>query len=152
VLRNADAEQRRRFVPGLCDGSLVGCLALTEPGAGSDALGSMATRAVRDGDSYVLNGRKLYITNGPAADVALLYARTDPERGARGISAFLVEMGSKGARVAQKLGKMGFRGSPTAELAFDDCRVPARNRIGEENEGVRCLMSGLDLERAMIAP
>jgi len=152
ILRHADDEQRRRFVPGLCDGSLVGCLALTEPGAGSDALGSMATVAVRDGDHYVLTGRKLYITNGPVADLALLYAKTDPERGARGISAFVVELDSPGAAVAQKLAKMGFRGSQTAELAFDGCRVPVRNRLGAENEGVRCLMSGLDLERAMIAP
>ena len=152
ILRNADPDQRRRFVPGLCDGSLVGCLALTEPGAGSDALGSMATVAVRDGDHYVLTGRKLYITNGPVADVALLYAKTDPERGPRGISAFVVELDSPGASVAQKLAKMGFRGSQTAELAFDGCRVPVRNRLGGENEGLRCLMSGLDLERAMIAP
>jgi len=152
ILRNADDEQRRRFVPGLCDGSLVGCLALTEPGAGSDALGGMATVAVRDGDAYVLTGRKLYITNGPVADVALLYAKTDLERGARGISAFVVELDSPGASVAQKLEKMGFRGSQTAELAFDGCRVPVRNRLGGENQGLRCLMSGLDLERAMIAP
>ena len=152
VLRNANDEQRRRFVPGLCDGSLVGCLALTEPGAGSDALGGMATVAVRDGDDYLISGRKLYITNGPVADLALLYAKTDPAQGARGISAFVVEMDAQGARVAQKLEKMGFRGSQTAELAFDGCRVPARNRIGGENEGVRCLMSGLDLERAMISP
>ena len=152
LLRNADDEQRRRFVPGLCDGSLVGCLALTEPGAGSDALGSMATVAARDGDHYVLTGRKLYITNGPVADLALLYAKTDPERGAHGISAFVVELDSPGATVAQKLAKMGFRGSQTAELAFDGCRVPVRNRLGAENHGVRCLMSGLDLERAMIAP
>jgi isovaleryl-CoA dehydrogenase len=152
LLRNADDEQQRRFVPGLCDGSLVGCLALTEPGAGSDALGGMATVAVRDGDAYVITGRKLYITNGPVADVALLYAKTEPERGARGISAFVVELDSPGASVAQKLEKMGFRGSQTAELAFDLCRVPVRNRIGGETQGLRCLMSGLDLERAMIAP
>jgi isovaleryl-CoA dehydrogenase len=152
LLRNADDEQRRRFVPGLCDGSLVGCLALTEPGAGSDAIGSMATVAVRDGDHYVLSGRKLYITNGSVADVALLYAKTDPARGARGVSAFVVEMDSPGVAVAQKLVKMGFRGSATAELVFDECRVPVRNRLGEENHGVRCLMSGLDLERAMISP
>jgi len=152
VLRNGSDEQRRRFVPGLADGSQIGCLALTEPGAGSDALGGMASVAVRDGDEYVLTGRKLYITNGPVADLALLYAKTDPARGARGISAFVVEMDAPGARVAQKLVKMGFRGSQTAELAFDACRVPARNRLGAEGEGVRCLMSGLDLERATIAP
>ena len=152
ILRNGSPEQVERFVPGLCDGSLVGCLGLTEPGAGSDALGSMATTAVRDGDDYVINGRKLYITNGPVADVCLLYAKTAPEKGAHGISAFVVDMKSVGATVAQKMIKMGFRGSQTAELAFDDCRVPVANRIGEENHGVACVMSGLDLERATISP
>lgn len=152
ILRNADDEQRQRFLPGLCDGSRIGCLALTEPGAGSDALGSMATTARRDGDGYVVDGRKLYITNGPVADLALLYAKTAPEAGAHGISAFVVDMASPGVSVTQKLVKMGFRGSQTAELSFDGCRVPATNRLGAENEGVRCLMSGLDLERAMIAP
>ena len=152
VLRNADDAQRERFVPPLCDGTAIGCLALTEPGAGSDALGSMATTAVRDGDDYVLNGRKLYITNGPVGDVALLYAKTDPTAGARGISAFVVDLHSPGASVTQKLVKMGFRGSQTAELAFDDCRVPVASRIGRENGGVACVMSGLDLERAMISP
>jgi isovaleryl-CoA dehydrogenase len=152
ILRNGSDEQRRRFVPPLCDGTWIGCLALTEPGAGSDALGSMTTTAVRDGDHYVVNGRKLYITNGPVADVALLYAKTDPRRGAHGISAFVVEMDTPGVRVAQKLVKMGFRGSQTAELVFDDCRVPAANRIGAENAGVACVMSGLDLERAMVSP
>ena len=152
ILRNANDEQRERLVPPLCDGSQIGCLALTEPGAGSDALGSMATTAVRDGDDYVVNGRKLYITNGPVADVALLYAKTDPSRGAHGISAFVVDMASPGVSVAKKLVKMGFRGSQTAELAFDDCRVPVANRLGGENTGVACLMSGLDLERAMIPP
>jgi len=152
ILRNADDAQRERFVPALCSGAHVGCLALTEPGAGSDALGSMATTARRDGDAYVLDGRKLYITNGPIADVALLYAKTDASRGARGISAFVVDMHSAGVAVTQKLAKMGFRGSQTAELAFDACRVPAANRLGAENAGVACLMSGLDLERAMISP
>ncbi|MFO0688925.1 MAG: acyl-CoA dehydrogenase family protein [Myxococcota bacterium] len=152
VLRSGTPEQVERFVPPLCDGRAIGCLGLTEPGAGSDALGSMATRAVRDGDDWVVNGRKLYITNGPVADLCLLYARTDPSRGTRGITAFVVDMKSKGVTVAQKLEKMGFRGSQTAELAFDDCRVPAANVLGKENEGVRCIMSGLDLERAMISP
>ena len=152
ILRNASREQRERILPGLCDGSRIGCLALTEPGAGSDAIGSMATTARRDGDDYVLNGRKLYITNGPVADLALLYAKTAPEEGTRGVSAFVVDLSSEGVRVTQKLVKMGFRGSQTAELAFEDCRVPVSNRIGEENAGVSCLMSGLDLERAMIAP
>lgn len=152
VLRNADEEQRRRFVPGLCDGSQVGALALTEPGAGSDALGSMRTVARREGDEYVLDGRKLYITNGPVADLVLLYAKTDPERGAQGISAFVVDTRTPGFAVAQHLRKMGFRGSPTAELVLEGCRVPVANRLGGENQGLHCLMSGLDLERAMIAP
>jgi isovaleryl-CoA dehydrogenase len=127
ILRSGTRAQVERLIPAFCDGSAIGCLALTEPGAGSDALGSMATRAVRDGDDYVVNGRKLYITNGPIADYCLLYARTDPARGTRGITAFVVDMKSKGVRVAQKLEKMGFRGSQTAELAFDDCRVPVAN-------------------------
>ena len=152
LLRNGSDEQRRRWVPGLCDGSRIGCLALTEPGAGSDALGSMRMTARREGDHYVLNGRKLYITNGPVADVALVYAKTDPARGAHGISAFLVETDTPGFNVAQKLEKMGFRGSQTAELVFDDCRVPAECLVGEENEGKRVVMSGLDLERALVAP
>ena len=152
ILRSGTQEQIERFVPPLCDGRAIGCLGLTEPGAGSDALGSMATRAVRDGDDYVINGRKLYITNGPVADYCLLYARTDSSRGTRGITAFVVDMKKPGVRVAQKLEKMGFRGSQTAELAFDDCRVPAANVLGQENEGVKCVMSGLDLERAMISP
>lgn len=152
IARNASDEQRRRFLPGLNDGSLIGCLGLTEPGAGSDALGSMASTAVRDGDDYIINGRKLYITNGPVADLCLLYAKTDKGRGAQGITAFVVEMDNPGCTVAQKMIKMGFRGSQTAELAFDDCRVPAANVIGKENEGVKCVMSGLDLERAMISP
>ncbi|MGH7897811.1 MAG: acyl-CoA dehydrogenase family protein, partial [Candidatus Binatia bacterium] len=152
IYRNGDAEQRRRFVPGLCDGSLIGCLALTEPEAGSDALGSMRSTARRDGDDYVLNGRKLFITNGPVADVALVYAKTDVARGAHGISAFVVETRSPGFAVAQKLEKMGFRGSQTAELVFEDCRVPARNRLLVENQGKQVVMSGLDLERALVAP
>jgi isovaleryl-CoA dehydrogenase len=151
ILRNASDDTRRRYVPRLCDGSAIGCLALTEPGAGSDALGSMATTARRDGDHYVLNGTKLYITNGPVADVILVYAKTDREKGARGISAFVVEKGFPGFRVAQKLDKMGFRGSATAELVFDDCRVPAANMVGVENMGVAVVMSGLDLERAIVA-
>jgi isovaleryl-CoA dehydrogenase len=152
ILRNGSPEQVKRYVPGLSDGSLIGCLGLTEPGAGSDALGAMATTAVREGNDYVINGRKLYITNGPVADICLLYAKTDIARGAQGISAFVVDMHEPGVRVAQKMIKMGFRGSQTAELAFDDYRVPAANMIGNENEGVKCVMSGLDLERAMISP
>ena len=152
LYRNADEALRRRYLPGLCSGQLVGALGLTEPGAGSDALGSMRTTARKVGDHYVLNGSKLYITNGPVADVLLVYAKTSPERGAQGISAFVVEKGFAGFRVAQKLTKMGFRGSPTAELVFEDCRVPAENLVGPENGGIAVVMSGLDLERAMIAP
>lgn len=152
ILRNANAEQQAKYLPAMCKGRLIGALGLTEPGAGSDALGSMRTTAVRDGDHYVLNGAKLYITNGPIADVLLVYAKTDKERGAKGISAFLVEKDFPGFKVAQKLIKMGFRGSQTAELVFDNCRVPAANLVGVENEGVKVVMSGLDLERAMISP
>lgn len=152
ILRNGSPEQVERYVPGLSDGSLIGCLGLTEPGAGSDALGSMASTAVRDGDDYIINGRKLYITNGPVADVCLLYVKTDMSKGPHGISALIVDMDNPGVTVAQKMIKMGFRGSQTAELAFDDCRVPVSSLIGKENEGVKCVMSGLDLERAMITP
>jgi isovaleryl-CoA dehydrogenase len=151
ILRNGDESVKARFVPGLCDGTRIGALGLTEPGAGSDALGAMATTARPDGGDYVLDGRKLYITNGPVADVVLVYAKTDRSRGAKGISAFVVEKGTPGFAVAQKLDKMGFRGSTTAELTFDECRVPAANRIGPENGGVGVVMSGLDLERAIVA-
>ena len=152
IFRNANDELRKRYVPGLCSGKLTGALGLTEPGAGSDALGSMATTATPDGDSYLLNGRKIYITNGPVADVLLVYAKTDKARGAKGISAFVVEKGMPGFSVAQKLVKMGFRGSQTGELLFDNCRVPASNLVGELNAGVKVVMSGLDLERSMISP
>lgn len=149
---HADTRQRSKYLPGLCAGTSIGALGLTEPHAGSDALGSMRTTARRDADSYILDGTKLYITNGPVADVVLVYAKTAPEKGAHGISAFIVERASPGFHVAQKLTKMGFRGSQTAELVFENCRVPVENRIGEENAGAAILMSGLDLERAMIAP
>jgi len=152
IYRNANDEQRQRYLPGLCSGKLTGALGLTEPGAGSDALGSMATTATRDGDDYLLNGRKIYITNGPVADVLLVYAKTDKARGAKGISAFIVEKDMPGFSVAQKLVKMGFRGSQTGELLFDNCRVPARNLVGGLDEGVKVVMSGLDLERSMISP
>ncbi|HUS24050.1 MAG TPA: acyl-CoA dehydrogenase family protein [Candidatus Binatia bacterium] len=152
ILRNANEAQKRKYLPGLCKGTAIGALGLTEPGAGSDALGSMRTTARRDGGHYLLNGRKIYITNGPVADVLLVYAKTDKDKGAQGISAFIVEKDFPGFKVAQKLVKMGFRGSQTAELVFDDCRVPAENLVGEEDRGVRVVMSGLDLERAMIAP
>lgn len=152
ILRNANDEQKARFVPGMCRGELIGGLGLTEPGAGSDALGSMRTTARREGDEYVLNGRKIYITNGPVSDLLLVYAKTDKDAGPKGVSAFIVEAGTPGFSVAQKLTKMGFRGSQTAELIFDECRVPAANLVGGENKGVRVVMSGLDLERAMISP
>ena len=152
IYRNGDDRQRRKYLPNLCAGKTIGALGLTEPGAGSDALGSMRTTARRDGDHYVLNGGKIYITNGPVADVLLVYAKTDREKGAHGISAFIVEKNFPGFRVAQKLEKMGYRGSQTGELVFEDCRVPVENRLGPENGGVGVVMSGLDLERAMIAP
>jgi isovaleryl-CoA dehydrogenase len=152
IYRNGNEAQRRKYLPDLCSGRKIGALGLTEPGAGSDALGSMRTTARREGDSYVLNGGKLYITNGPVADVLLVYAKTDREKRAHGISAFIVEKGFPGFRVAQKLEKMGYRGSQTAELVFEECRVPAENLVGGENRGVAIVMSGLDLERAMIAP
>jgi len=152
IYRNGTEEQRRKYLPGLCSGRKIGALGLTEPGAGSDALGSMRTTARREGDHYVLNGSKIYITNGPVADVLLVYAKTDKERGAHGISAFIVEKDFPGFKVAQKLTKMGYRGSQTAELLFEDCRVPAENLVGGENRGVSVVMSGLDLERAMISP
>jgi isovaleryl-CoA dehydrogenase len=147
ILHNASPELAERYIPGMCDGSIVGCLALTEPGAGSDALGGMRTTARRDGDDYVLNGTKIFITNGPIADVALVYAKSDAGAGAHGISAFVVDTDTPGFAVAQKLTKMGMRGTQTAEIVLEDCRVPAANLVGEENKGVRVVMSGLDLER-----
>ena len=152
IYRNANEEQRKRYLPDLCTGKTIGALGLTEPGAGSDALGSMRTTATLDGDHYVLNGSKIYITNGPVADVLLVYAKTNRDKGAKGISAFIVEKNFPGFKVAQKLQKMGFRGSQTAELVFENCRVPVANRVGEEDTGVKIVMSGLDLERAMISP
>lgn len=152
IANNASEAVKQKYLPGLCSGRSIGCLGLTEPGAGSDALGSMRTTAVRDGDRYILNGSKLYITNGPVADVCLLYAKSQPERGSKGITAFVVDCDTPGFQVAQKLTKMGFRGSPTAELVLDDVVVPAENIVGEEHEGHRVVMSGLDYERAMVAP
>ena len=151
ILNNGSEAVRKKYLPKLCSGEWVGCLGLTEPGAGSDALGSMRTRAVRDGDDYVINGTKLYITNGPIADVCLLYAKTEPDRGSKGITAFVVEADRPGFEVAQKLVKMGFRGSQTAELVFDNLRVPAENVVGELDQGHRVVMSGLDFERSIIA-
>jgi isovaleryl-CoA dehydrogenase len=147
LLANADEALLRRYVPDMCAGRVVGALGLTEPGAGSDALGGMRTTASRDGEEYVLNGTKLFITNGPIADVVLVYAKTDLGAGPHGISAILVPTDSPGFAVSQKLVKMGLRGSQTAELVFDDCRVPADHLVGIENRGVAVVMSGLDLER-----
>jgi len=152
LCRNASPTQRERYLPGLCRGELIGALGMTEPGAGSDALGSMKTKAHRDGDHYVLNGSKIYITNGPIADLGIVYAKTDFTQGrSKGISAFVVEKGFPGFKVAQKLDKMGFRGSPLGELVFEDCRVPVENLLGEENRGHVIMHSGLDLERVLSA-
>lgn len=151
IYRNGNEEQHRKYLPGLNSGELVGALGLTEPGAGSDALGSMSTTAVRDGDTYILNGSKMFITNGPIADIVLAYAKTNPEAGAHGISAFIVESGFPGYRVGPKLTKMGHRGSQTSEIVFDNCVVPAENLLGEENRGVAVTMSGLDIERVWLA-
>ncbi|MFN4140355.1 isovaleryl-CoA dehydrogenase [Aestuariivirga sp.] len=150
IARNASAEQKRRFLPKLISGGHVGALAMSEPEAGSDVV-SMKLRAERRGDAYVLNGRKMWITNGPDADILFVYAKTDPQAGAHGISAFIVERGMKGFSTGPKLDKLGMRGSNTSELVFADCEVPAENRIGAEGEGVRILMSGLDYERAVLA-
>lgn len=152
LYRNGNEEQRRRFVAKMCAGELIGGLGMTEPGAGSDALGSMRTTARRNGDHYLLNGGKIYITNGPVADLFLVYAKTAPDLGSRGISAFIVESSSPGFKVAQKLDKMGFRGSATGELVFEDCVVPVENLVGEENRGNAVMMSGLDVERLLSAP
>ena len=130
ILRNGTAEQKLRYLPGLCSGESIGAMGLTEPGAGSDALGGMSTVARRDGDHYVLNGRKMFISNGPIADVLLIYAKTAPERGPKGISAFIVEKGFAGFHAEQKLRKMGWRGAPTGELVFEDCRGPAETLLG----------------------
>ena len=150
IVRNADDALKARYLPGFCDGSLIGALGLTEPGAGSDALGSMATRALRDGDDFIINGRKMFISLGPVADIVLLYAKTAPDQGAKGVSAFAFETKTPGFKVAQHLDKMGWRGVPTAELVFDDCRVPAGNVIGGVNGGVGVVMSGLNMERVIL--
>ena len=150
IFRNGNAEQKRRYLPRLISGEHVGALAMSEPGAGSDVV-SMKMRADRDGDHYVLNGTKMWITNGPHADVVLVYAKTDLAAGARGITAFLVEKGTPGFGTAQKLDKLGMRGSDTCELTFEDCRIPASSVVGEVGRGVNVLMSGLDYERTVLA-
>src|ERR1700742_958540 len=148
--RNGTAEQKRRYLPKLISGEHVGALAMSEPGAGSDVV-SMQLKAIRRGDSYVLDGRKMWITNGPEADVLVVYAKTAPEAGSRGISAFIIEKGFKGFTPAQKLDKLGMRGSSTSELVFDGCEVPAANLLGTENAGVNVLMRGLDYERVVLS-
>ena len=152
IYRNGSDLVRKKYVPKLCSGELVGCLGLTEPGAGSDALGSMKTTAIKQGKNYVLNGSKTYITNGAIADIILVYAKTDTKKGNKGISAFIVETKTLGFKVVSKLKKMGYRGSQTAEIFFDNCKVPVENMIGSEGTGHITIMNGLDFERAMIAP
>ncbi|MGD0588478.1 MAG: acyl-CoA dehydrogenase family protein [Thermoplasmata archaeon] len=150
VARNADDDQRAAFLPAITSGEAIGALALTEPDAGSDAV-SIRTTAERHGDHYVLNGTKQFITNGPVADSMLVYAKTAPEKGPKGISAFLVRRGASGFSVAKSLDKMGMRGSPTGELAFQGVEVPRDQLVGRENDGVRIMMSGLNVERAVLA-
>jgi len=147
---NGTAAQKQTYLPGLVSGAQVGALAMSETGAGSDVV-SMRLRADKKGDRYVLNGSKFWITNCTEADVLVVYAKTDLEAGSKGITAFLVEKNYRGFRVAQKLHKLGMRGSPTGELVFEDCEVPAENVLGEVGKGVRVLMSGLDYERAVLA-
>ncbi|MFC3678214.1 isovaleryl-CoA dehydrogenase [Ferrovibrio xuzhouensis] len=150
IRRNGNAEQKKRYLPRLVSGQHLGALAMSEPNAGSDVV-SMKLRAERKGDRYVLNGNKMWITNGPTADVLVVYAKTDPAAGARGITAFLIEKGFKGFSTAQKLDKLGMRGSDTGELVFEDCEVPEENVLGQVGRGVNVLMSGLDYERAVLA-
>jgi isovaleryl-CoA dehydrogenase len=150
IRRNGSEAQRRKYLPKLISGEHVGALAMSEPGAGSDVVG-MRTRAEKRGDRYVLNGSKMWITNGPDADVLVVYAKTDPQAGPQGITAFLIEKGYPGFSTAQKLDKLGMRGSNTCELVFAECEVPDENVLGRVNDGARVLMSGLDYERAVLA-
>jgi isovaleryl-CoA dehydrogenase len=147
---NGTPEQKAKYLPKLVSGEHVGALAMSEPGAGSDVVG-MRLRAEKRNDRYVLNGNKMWITNGPDADTLVVYAKTDPEAGSRGITAFLIEKSMKGFSTAQKLDKLGMRGSNTCELVFEDCEVPFDNVLGQEGRGVKVLMSGLDYERVVLA-
>jgi isovaleryl-CoA dehydrogenase len=147
---NGSKDQKNRYLPKLVSGEHVGALAMSESGAGSDVVG-MATRAERKGDRYILNGSKMWITNGPNADTLVVYAKTDPDAQQRGITAFIIEKNMKGFSTSPKLDKLGMRGSNTCELVFDDCEVPIENVLGFENKGVNVLMSGLDYERAVLA-
>src|SRR5258708_198856 len=150
IRRNGSEAQKRRYLPKLISGEHVGALAMSEPGAGSDVT-AMRTQAEKRGDRYVLNGSKMWITNGPEAETLVVYAKTDPKAGARGITAFLIEKDFKGFLTAQKLDKLGMRGSDTCELVFSDCEVPAENVLGSVGQGVTVLMSGLDYERVVLA-
>ena len=150
IRRNGSHGQKKRYLPKLISGEHLGALAMSEPGAGSDVVG-MRTRAEKKGDRYILNGSKMWITNGPTGDIIVVYAKTDPNAGPRGITAFIIEKGMKGFHSAQKLDKLGMRGSDTGELVFQDCEVPEENILGRENEGVRILMSGLDYERVVLS-
>ena len=152
IYRNGSEYIKNRYLPGLCSGELIGALGLTEPGSGSDSLGSMRTSAKKEGEHYILNGSKTYITNGSIADIILVYAKTDLNKKNKGITAFVVETKNLGFKVVSKLKKMGFRGSQTTELFFEDFKVPAINILGKEGEGHVTVMNGLDSERAMIAP
>jgi isovaleryl-CoA dehydrogenase len=150
IRKNGTEDQKHKYLPRLCSGEQVGALAMSEPNSGSDVV-SMGLRADRQGDHYVLNGRKMWITNGPQASTFVTYAKTDVNAGSRGITAFIVERDSPGFSTEEKLDKLGMRGSDTCELVFEDCRVPAENILGRENGGVRVLMSGLDYERTVLA-
>src|SRR6184192_4930077 len=150
IRRNGSDAQKRKYLPKLISGEHVGSLAMSEPGAGSDVV-SMKTRADKKGDRFVLNGNKMWITNGPEADTLVVYAKTDPNAGPRGITAFIIEKGMKGFSTAQKLDKLGMRGSDTGELVFENCEVPEENVLGEVGRGANVLMSGLDYERAVLA-
>jgi isovaleryl-CoA dehydrogenase len=150
IRRNGSEAQKRRYLPALISGEHVGALAMSEPGAGSDVT-AMRTQAEKRGDRYILNGSKMWITNGPEAETLVVYAKTDPKAGARGITAFLIEKGFAGFSTAQKLDKLGMRGSDTCELVFTDCEVPAENVLGSVGQGVSVLMSGLDYERVVLA-
>ena len=150
IARNGNAAQKAKYLPKLISGEHVGALAMSEPGAGSDVV-SMKTKAVKTGDRYVLTGNKMWITNGPIAETLVVYAKTDPEAGSKGITAFLIEKGMKGFSTHQKLDKLGMRGSDTCELVFEDCEVPEENVLGSVGRGVNVLMSGLDYERVVLA-
>jgi isovaleryl-CoA dehydrogenase len=150
INRYGTIEQKRRYLPKLCNGEHVGALAMSEAGSGSDVV-SMRLRADRQGDRFILNGSKMWITNGPDADVLIVFAKTDPEAGPRGITAFIIEKGMKGFSTAQKLDKLGMRGSNTCELVFNDCEVPAQNILGTEGDGAKVLMLGLDYERVVLS-